>query len=60
MEEDGVVLPGLEIVYVVVDSRYRIEDGNSCAVKQIDFGTLIKGVKKEYALYARNSGPKEV
>ena len=54
------MLPGLEIVYVVVDSRYRIEDGNSCAVKQIDFGTLIRGVKKEHVLYARNSGPKEV
>ena len=58
MEEDGIVLPGLEIVYVAVNSHYKVEDANNCVVKQVDFGTLLKGIKKEHVLYARNSGPK--
>ena len=50
----------MEVVYVAVKSHYWIEDANSSTVRQVDFGTLIKGVKKEHVLYARNSGPREV
>ena len=48
------------MVYAAINSSCRIEDSYGNSVRELDFGTLLKGVKKEQNLWVRNTGPREI
>jgi len=39
---------------------YKIEEENGVVAKELDFGTLLRGTKKEMYVWANNSGPRDV
>ena len=47
LEEEGVALPAIEVIYAAMECFYRLEDGNGEVAKELDFGTLLRGTSKE-------------
>jgi hypothetical protein len=60
VEADERLLQPVEITYAAIDFAFRIENEKQEAVKAVDFGTMLRGTRKQIALYAHNNSPNEV